>query len=668
MPASTNANHNLPVLPRALLVVAGLAGLVFLLAHFCLRVKPALPEASGATPSQAESIPSVATVPETAEVSLGLRKGDRLVYEFHQERSIEIRGSSFGGAVTKGATNQSVAMQLVQAGDLIVNVYDENLKGWTVGFAVERATLKMSSGERVAPSDGSEAGLRSEVLVFVEKSGRIGKMTAPANVSPETLNHWRDILSRWQTVLASDAAARTWKRTEEDSTGTYVALYSRESAQTPASVRKQKQQYLSVHGASQKGFEARCKVNGTTVIELAPYQTSIEGHDQLTLLTPEIGGSINSEADYSFQLRKAAQETEVVAFGAEMARQLAGGRSFSWASTKAAGNQSGTVDVSKTTIEEQLANLDALLAEGKHGTTAELKILEKIVALIKKDDSAVDAIVSRLSNPKSPQENELSSALIGMLGAAGTPKSQETLIGIVNTTEWPLEQRQMAIFSFAQVTEPTPAVDSWLQQLHKEDGDLANNSLLVLAAMGDRVREQSPERFNQISQYVIGAASTPGLAIDERVVGLDAIGNLGPQEVPQVVRDALAGEDALLREKALVSLQRMDCDTTTPMVRNALQSDSADSVRAVAANLLGDTRRTGGCEDLCQAALKDTSENVRAAASKSLGGWMDADPEARRVLQQVASQDASQDVRKIANQMLHSQDGFEAGEAIAAAR
>ena len=88
-----------------------------------------------------------------------------------------------------------------------------------------------------------------------------------------------------------------------------------------------------------------------------------------------------------------------------------------------------------------------------------------------------------------------------------------------------------------------------------------------------------------------------------------------------------------------------------------------DSVRAVAANLLGDTRRTGGCEDLCQAALKDTSENVRGAASKSLGEWMDANPEARRVLQQVASQDVSQDVRKIANQMLHSQDGFERSHA-----
>ena len=177
--------------------------------------------------------------------------------------------------------------------------------------------------------------------------------------------------------------------------------------------------------------------------------------------------------------------------------------------------------------------------------------------------------------------------------------------------------------------------------------------------MGDRLRARSPERYHQISQYVIGAASTPDLELNERIVGLDAIGNLGPQEVPQVVRDALGDDNALLREKAVASLQRMDCDATTAIIRNALQNDSADNVRAEAASLLADTRRAGGCDDLCQAALKDASENVRAAASKSLGEWMNTNPEAGRILQQVASQDSSPEVQNIAKEILRSSHGFE---------
>ena len=666
MPSETTAARKSTARPLFLLVAAGLTGAVLLLAHSSRVPKPVAPEPLAENSGEAAG--SVVAVPKAAGVTLGLRKGDRLVYEFHQDRSIQIQASSSGLVNAKGATNQSVTLHAAQAGDLVVNVYDQTRKGWIVGFSIENANLKTTSTSKLPPSDGLEAGLRAEVLAFVENSGRIGKMSAPASTSQETLKHWRDILSRWQTVLAPDAAARTWKRTEEDPTGTYAAVYSREPAQTPATVRKQKQEYLSLNGASQKGFGARCKVNGTAVIELAPYQTSIEGHERLTIEAPEIGGSVNSEAQYSFHLRSAAQEAAIVSLEAEMARQLDGGMSFSWTSTNAAGRQSRTVDVSNTTIEEQVAVLEQLLAAGKGGTSAEVKILEKIVALIKQDDATVGTIVNHLVTPTVLTNMDVSSGLIGMLGAAGTPKAQETLVGIVNAKDWPREQRQMAIFSLVQVTQPAPEVDGWLQQMHQAGGDLANNSLLVLAAMGDRVREQSPERFSQISQYVVNAASAPDLPLNELVVGLDAIGNLGPQEVPQVVRDALAGENPLLREKALQSLVRMDPDTADPMIRSALQSDSDDKVRAAAASLLGDTRRTGGCEDLCQAALKDSSETVRVAAVRSLKEWMGTNPEAGRTLQQAASQDASQDVRNAANEVLHAPHGFDASEDVATAR
>ena len=218
----------------------------------------------------------------------------------------------------------------------------------------------------------------------------------------------------------------------------------------------------------------------------------------------------------------------------------------------------------------------------------------------------------------------------------------------------------MALYSFAQVTAPAPAVDGWLEQIHQAGGDLANNSLLLLGAMGDRVREQNPDRFSQISQYVVNAASASGLPLNEQIAGLDAIGNLGPQEVPQVVRDALTSGDAILREKALQSLARMDPATTDPLIRSALQNDSDDKVRAAAAGLLGDSRRTGGCEDLCQAVLKDSSETVRAAAVRSLREWMSTNPEAGRTLQQVASQDTSESVRNAAGEVLHGPHGYDA--------
>ena len=207
------------------------------------------------------------------------------------------------------------------------------------------------------------------------------------------------------------------------------------------------------------------------------------------------------------------------------------------------------MNVDGTTIGEQLGELKALQGQGLSGTSTELKTLEKIVALVKKDDSAVDAITRHLSQHSGPAEG-IPSALIGMLGAAGTPKAQQALIGLTAANEWPIEQRRMGLFSFVQVTEPVLEADDWLRNLHQRGDELSNSSLLVLAAMGDRVREQDPQRFQDISQYVVASANAAGLDIQEKIVGLDALGNLGPHDVPEVVREALASDDQLLRNCA----------------------------------------------------------------------------------------------------------------------
>lgn len=208
MSSSTRPQHHPPSWARLLLVLAGLAALALLVSRLFPRAKPAIPEQ--AAQHSANSYHPVAAVPAVQKatgVTLGLRPGDRLVYDYQQEHTIEIQGSGFGG-IKKGATNQSVSMHTVQTGELAVNVYHENDKGWTVGFSLENASIRVSSGQRVAPPDGSEAGLRAEILAFVEKSGRIARMTAQTNTSAEVLNHWRNILSRWQTILESDPSTR----------------------------------------------------------------------------------------------------------------------------------------------------------------------------------------------------------------------------------------------------------------------------------------------------------------------------------------------------------------------------------------------------------------------------------------------------------------------------
>jgi hypothetical protein len=67
------------------------------------------------------------------------------------------------------------------------------------------------------------------------------------------------------------------------------------------------------------------------------------------------------------------------------------------------------------------------------------------------------------------------------------------------------------------------------------------------------------------------------------VVALDAIGNLGPRDVPACVQDALKNDDAILRQKAIFSLQRIHTDTGHTMIFDAIHNDQPDNVRVAAA-------------------------------------------------------------------------------------
>ncbi len=170
--------------------------------------------------------------------------------------------------------------------------------------------------------------------------------------------------------------------------------------------------------------------------------------------------------------------------------------------------------------------------------------------------------------------------------------------------------------------------------------------------MGDRVRNQDPERFAQISDTVIAAAGAPGLDLNDEFAALEAIGNLGPKQVRETLRKFLESDDAFVRQKAVLSLQRIPVEEAYPSFQNAIQSDVEETVRAAAAKLVGETRWAEGYPDLANAAQKDPSELVRMAAVAALGEWGPENEEAIQVLRSVVVHDPAEQVRDVAAQIL----------------
>jgi HEAT repeat protein len=581
---------------------------------------------------------------------LGFRIGDNLTYRFSQKRIIAPQANTASGVTPAiGAFSVTSQFQVEQSGELLLRVYDETATGWVIGFEFMRPSVKMILGSTFHDLSNQMTG---EALASVSKLGRIEELVLPSVTGAEAAEQWKDILTRWQVVLPKDPSTNHWTTVEQDTTGVFVALYSRAAAPPSGVIKKSKQKYLKVLTTSQTVFGGNSTVSGETTITLAPYQTHIVGHEQFKLSVLGIGARLDTGTEFEFRLQKCESSDATRRNGAAKVAEFKQSHepSLLTAQMTAAVTASASPVSKPPDIRDAIAQLESVLANGRGGSSDEQKALEQLCAAIQGDAHAADVVIDRLMQESG--RSDLASALIGMLGAAGTPQAQQGLLAVATSKDRPMEHREMALFSFAQVQQPVPKVDVILQGLHQGNESIGNNALLILAAMGDRVRESDPQRFEAISRYVLDTAGATDLGLNERVVGLGAIRNLGPKEVPDFVLDWLKTGDELIRRSSIESLQRVHTATADSLLIGALQADPSDSVRSAAAKLLSDTSRAAGLEALIHAAATDASEQVRKDSVIGLSQWVSVDQLAQDTLTRIAQNDSSMDVRQLASQLL----------------
>lgn len=585
--------------------------------------------------------------------SLGFRSGEKLNYEFFQSRSLRMAAVPPSNLTSSARGTASFDISLKQSGKFIISVLSEDEKGWVVSFRLQEAKFDTNGDQApwsVSSSDLSHE-MSGEIFAFINKSGRIDKMRTPATLPDVARNHWRDILAHWQVIVPENSNIKQWERTEDDSTGNYVASYSCNATDFPYRITKVKQHYLSIATSSQGKFVARNSVRGKTLIQMNPYPTTIEGHESLEVSGTGFALSLSSEASFSFHLNS----VEHIPAGLQARNEIDTlGKPMGWTgdAPSVGAVLTGTNKLEGVHAAEEIAKLKLLAKNGLSSSPEGTRILDTLCSLMKMDSAAVDNAMDTLVADNPP--SEISKALLGVLGAAGTPEAQSALLAIATDPEWPLDQRRMSLFTFAQVTEPIPEIDGWLKQMHGTDQELGGNALLILAAMGDRVRIADTSRFESLNNYILAASNSGNLSENDKFIILDAFGNLGPKEIPTLVQESLKSDDNVLRQKAIASLQRVPTQDAMNIIQGVISSDANENVRSAAVKLLADTDRTGGYEVLQQAALRDTSEGVRKQALVSLSAWADVNANAMDTIKQIAMDDASSGVRQLAGQLLES--------------
>lgn len=584
---------------------------------------------------------------------LGYRAGDSMRYRFSSHMTLHILHEADPG--TGDVRVAGTDLSLGHEGNLQVDVLDRKDRSWTLRFRVDDAESTIGSGdlEDVVRSEDLEKGMEGDVLVAMDLTGRIDKVVLPGDMPPAARNHWRALLTQWQFIFPEDADAKKWTVSEADSTGTYMASYELEAARSGVSVRKMKTHYESVGGAKDIDLADQSRVDGEAVLELDRIPTSLEGEELLLVKPQGLGQTLEGEARFSFELSAYRNDGDLARDGRwrEHFRNARGTRLGDNDRTQP---HEADLPVETLDTETELAGAAKTLEMFGLESPEVAKSLSRLVALLRGDDGAAREFVERIADPT--LDDDLAVLLIGALGSAATAAGQWGLEEIFAGEDFAEDRRLSALISFGRIEDPRSEVEVSLAQLYESRDPLASTSLMLMAAVGDRVRESDPVRFEAISGYVQDAveqSSAPG----ELAAALVAQGNITVEEVPDAVRYAFSNEAPDVRRAAVRAVTRVEDPSTDSLLVTRARDDASEDVRAAAVEVLSAREAEVATQILEEAVRGDSSDHVRQTALTQLAPRARDDAAVRELVSWVAENDSSGDIREHARGILEGQDG-----------
>lgn len=532
-------------------------------------------------------------------------------------------------------------------GRLHVAVYSEDADVWTLGFRLDKTQLQFKTDQAGRPdrTQDLEREMRAEVLVSMEKSGRIRDFVTPESMSVEASNFWIDLLASFQVELPAKAGEASWTANESDTTGDYIATYRRANPKKPGEIVKSKGEYVHLHG--QEEPPEAITFDASSAIELERVVRSIHGTEKLSLSSG--GSEIESDVEVSFELVENAADPRILHRSRLVQDEIRdGARRVIGAAESPVSQEDGVPPVQ--TIATALDGLIALHRSGGAGSADEAALMAKIVDLIRRDPAVVAVVLERLQSNEAT--DELAAVLLGALGAAGTEAAQSGLVEVFASANWDESRRFTALTALAQVEEPTPLVFESLEALRAEETELAANALLLLGAMGSRVRTSDPARFAEVRDELLELGSTlPGasdLESHREVLILEALKNVRLESTPTFIERLYESGDDIARAEVVSYFEHTFDERANDILFRAIAQDPSESVRAAAAAVLPSAERGIELAIIEGIVASDPSVEVRKAAVRTLAERAQSEREVVDLLANIAETNDSDEVRAIA--------------------
>lgn len=607
------------------------------------------PSAGREAKKTSQAQPSLVSEQETH--GLGYSRGDFLRFRFERQRDVTISAMATPSVEGMVGETQSVNMIDSTSGILSLKVYEELESGWALGFEFSEVRSIVKSSELGDPrsNENLQEEMNAEILVLVESSGRFAKVVFPASTGPDARNSMKDLLAHFQIILPDDHTQTEWEVEEEDTTGTYLATYRKNSEDHLVALLKTRLGYTYVETpeATGQSLDSMTESSGQTEIQLDPHPVSIIGEQRLSIELNGLAQGVSSVTTCRFERVDASHRSYPASAPATNHLLAAAGTNLKADAQQGGGKLALDPDLPDTV--EILRNIRIIIAESGIRSADATAAMAQLVEAMKRDDKAVAAALDKLAEDSCGKDE--AALLIGAMGAAGTSAAQEALQRIIASESEPFERRETALFAFAQVESPIEGIDQTLRQAYEEKGEIWNTSLLLLGALGDRVRNTDPGRFEGTADFLLEAYRAAGER-GERAAALESIGNLGLEVTPPEIARAYADSSDRIRRAAVRSLRKTFDPAAEEILNHAFNSDPSETVRAAAAKILAEFPHETDDHFLRAALPGESSTEVRQELLAGLARRDPADASARDLVEWMAGNDPSNDIREYAEKLL----------------
>lgn len=488
---------------------------------------------------------------------------------------------------------------------------------------------KLEAGKADVPLEVTRA-LATPFFVDYDAHGRALRLHVTPGLDHTVQGILRELVATAQ-LSTPQPATRRWTAVESDSMGDYKATYQAFGA---SRVVRQKTEYVRI--AAQSG-SATTQPRPEVLAYAAEFELDDWGRAKalkckthMKTTVGESGIAFESRAELTLSTLSRSRDTEGLPFS------ITGLVALPLSNDGRDTPGSGDIDrqlVAGTDVKTLLNDLGGADDEGETSS----RTRNRLSILFRLDKSTIPTALARLDASNAAE-------IFGGLGSAGTPEAEKALRDALRDTRRSPEERQAAVDGTFALEHPSPETAAALEELTRSDDPaLKQNASLALGVTAARMAEDQPEAAEGVVSRMASDYSSAKSSEDRiRVAG--GLGNTRSADALPALAQAMESSDPAVRTAAAAALRFVPDPRADVLLSKAITNDPEVSVRNAALMAAG-YRAYDPLEQALQAVTKDPDAGIRGVLVGTLTRMASHDSQALVLLDWLATNDPSNEVR-----------------------